>query len=441
MGNFEVKEPQDFDGTTLAGPEDKGRFVEARAGDHIICPFQCDLCHIRNLKGRDPRGIQDEATAALIRQANLDAFWSRAKGTVAKHRTEVRFQLKYGKELDFDTFPALGPYALGDDRGMRQAVGLLRRTKEPGLKKGQTIKYSTARGVRSTHSEVWKASPDSGLGLVFQGERKRYTATINPTEGIWFNKFMDGVDIRMADITKQDRAVSLPIMHALMDSYEADWREGGDNMELNEIGAALFTTITFCSGMRGYETMWTDLAALRAELAHIELTRDYRGVGWPVVGKFKAEGGGTGRHVIPVAATTSSGLPNLRWARRMVEKMETLGRTTGYLFVNTKTERRAECSLYKASIFDKLGEIQSAQPELIEPECEIDEEFGMQRMFRRGFDTECRNRGVKSEDINSMCRWQVEKRRQGRSSARSMLDLYTDYRLAKDMLLRPSQAL
>jgi hypothetical protein len=30
-------------------------------------------------------------------------------------------------------------------------------------------------------------------------------------------------------------------------------------MELNEIEAALFMTITFCSGMRGYETMWTDL--------------------------------------------------------------------------------------------------------------------------------------------------------------------------------------
>jgi hypothetical protein len=41
----------------LAGPEDRGRFIEARAGDHIICPFQCELCHIRNIKGRDPRGV------------------------------------------------------------------------------------------------------------------------------------------------------------------------------------------------------------------------------------------------------------------------------------------------------------------------------------------------------------------------------------------------
>jgi hypothetical protein len=57
--------------------------------------------------------------------------------------------------------------------------------------------------------------------------------------------------------------------------------------------------------MQGYETMWTDLAALCAEIEHIDLTHDhYPGVGWPVVvGKFKAEGGGTGQHVIRIAAT------------------------------------------------------------------------------------------------------------------------------------------
>eukprot|EP00978_Attheya_sp_CCMP212_P035409 scaffold154039_cov29-Attheya_sp.AAC.1 len=100
---------------------------------------------------------------------------------------------------------------------------------------------------------------------------------------------MDGLDVRMADVTKQDRALSVPIMHCLMNMYEKEWQEKGEAMELESIGAALFCTVTFCSGMRGYETIWTDLAALRAEVEHIDLTRDYRGVGWPVVGKFKAE--------------------------------------------------------------------------------------------------------------------------------------------------------
>jgi hypothetical protein len=30
------------------------RFKSGRNGDHLLCPFQCDLCHFRNIQGRDP---------------------------------------------------------------------------------------------------------------------------------------------------------------------------------------------------------------------------------------------------------------------------------------------------------------------------------------------------------------------------------------------------
>eukprot|EP00978_Attheya_sp_CCMP212_P029281 scaffold103541_cov71-Attheya_sp.AAC.1 len=85
---------------------------------------------------------------------------------------------------------------------------------------------------------------------------------------------MDGLDIRMADITKQDRDFSLGIMHTLINKYEADWKEKGEDVDIDEIVAALFLTVTFSSSMKGYETMWNDLATLWAELANIELTRD-----------------------------------------------------------------------------------------------------------------------------------------------------------------------
>jgi hypothetical protein len=28
-----------------------GRFMTARAGDHLMTPFQCELCHFRNIMG------------------------------------------------------------------------------------------------------------------------------------------------------------------------------------------------------------------------------------------------------------------------------------------------------------------------------------------------------------------------------------------------------
>lgn len=33
---------------------DKNKFLSARNGDHLMCPFQCGICHFRNLKVRDP---------------------------------------------------------------------------------------------------------------------------------------------------------------------------------------------------------------------------------------------------------------------------------------------------------------------------------------------------------------------------------------------------
>jgi hypothetical protein len=65
----------------LVNEEDKTRFLRARVGDHVLCPFQCELCHFKNMQGRSSmKGtgvLNDAETIDLIRRANLDAFWSR----------------------------------------------------------------------------------------------------------------------------------------------------------------------------------------------------------------------------------------------------------------------------------------------------------------------------------------------------------------------------
>jgi hypothetical protein len=55
------------------------RFREARAGDHMMTPFQCDVCHFRNIYHRDPdaRILVEAETLEFIRHAILDSFWSR----------------------------------------------------------------------------------------------------------------------------------------------------------------------------------------------------------------------------------------------------------------------------------------------------------------------------------------------------------------------------
>ena len=75
----------DDDGEEMINPGDEKRFMEARAGDHLVTPFQCEVCHFRNIMGRDPMIDINEGDRELMadfRRALLDAFWSQEPTTV-----------------------------------------------------------------------------------------------------------------------------------------------------------------------------------------------------------------------------------------------------------------------------------------------------------------------------------------------------------------------
>ena len=59
--------------------DDPHRFQMARNGDHIMLPFQCDLCHFMQLQRRVPLEPihQDWLLILAIYRVNLDNFWSR----------------------------------------------------------------------------------------------------------------------------------------------------------------------------------------------------------------------------------------------------------------------------------------------------------------------------------------------------------------------------
>ena len=59
-------------------------YLKGRDGDHLMCPFECDTCIFRKLKGRNSKSSSesDKLLLEFIRRANMDAFWSRATSTV-----------------------------------------------------------------------------------------------------------------------------------------------------------------------------------------------------------------------------------------------------------------------------------------------------------------------------------------------------------------------
>ena len=75
--------PQDEEGFDLTIEEDRSRHFIAENGNHLMIPFQCELCHFRNLKGVDPSQRKEVILLIrTIRRANIDVFWLKELGTV-----------------------------------------------------------------------------------------------------------------------------------------------------------------------------------------------------------------------------------------------------------------------------------------------------------------------------------------------------------------------
>jgi hypothetical protein len=129
LGNlpYPVKAQVDEEGELLDSGQ-LGRFMTARAGDHLMTPFQCKLCHFRNIMGWDPvTGEYDGVELfEIMRRANLDAFWEQASSTVGSNlRAGMRSERTTGRLNMLSLTPPMGPFPLKDLLGMSVAIAVL----------------------------------------------------------------------------------------------------------------------------------------------------------------------------------------------------------------------------------------------------------------------------------------------------------------------------
>lgn len=75
-------------------------------------PFECDLCHFRNLAKRNPDmdSPRDLFQLVCIRRAVLDAFWSRRPSTVTLNRRRMWLDYNEARNV-FDIVDPLPPLA------------------------------------------------------------------------------------------------------------------------------------------------------------------------------------------------------------------------------------------------------------------------------------------------------------------------------------------
>ena len=242
----------------------------------------------------------------------------------------------------------------------------------------------------------------------------------------------------MGDVVRQDRAYSIAVLLQLLKMYEKEWQDFGLDMSRESINSAMFLLVTSLGGMRGFEAVWTDLAALRYDVQYCEELEDYSGVAWPVVGRFKNNDGILGCYMIPIAGTTDSGICFFCWTQRFINWLARRGVADGWAFRRENGERTL-ASDYKENIFAKL-EIIQATTSLIDPDCDVWDAYGVQRSGRRFFTTHCTNMGVPPHLIELQARWPTDRADGGeRSVQRTMIHLYSEVRNMKDTLKIPSQ--
>ena len=407
----------------------------------MCIPFQCSSCQSYNIRNRPlvAGDVDSEVFDCLVIRATLDAFWSRSTRTIAGHLREVKLIIKYAGELGAtNPLPRLGPFPLYHHLGMLQAIMVVRRSMEPGVK-NDTVQYSTARQARAAYTLLWEASPEAGSDITLSsGSLKgRYVATCAPSEGRWYQHFNTGICARMGDVVRQDRAYTIEVLLKLVSMYELEWNDLGLAMPMHSLCSCMFLLLSCLGGMRGYEAVWTDLSALNYDLSWCEDREDYSAVSWPIVGRFKSEHGIAGCYMIPIAGTTDHGIEFFRWAQRFVARLTLEGREEGWAFQRTDGSR-AKASDYKDNVFSKLETIQETTT-LIDPLCDVWNDFGIQRSGRRFLNSHATNKGVDPHWIELQMRWSTDRANGVRTVQRSMIHVYSEVRNMKESLIKPSQ--
>ncbi len=109
-----------------------------------------------------------------------------------------------------------------------------------------------------------------------------------PTNSLWFERFSRGCLSRMGQVVKQDMAISLGVMHAMLSLLNEAWKgaQGGrEQSHIANVGA--YISIAFCGSFRGAEVFLVDLFGLKkyAELGPSYGSREY--VIIPLLGRLR----------------------------------------------------------------------------------------------------------------------------------------------------------
>ena len=223
-------------GNVIEEKEDN-RYRKARPGDMLMVPFQCDICHFRNITKRSPLPDkpQDNEVLEYIRRASLDAFWSRETSTVQNNLRLIRRAENSNAELGLPPLvPALGPHPVEDVCGMQAAIAVLIRSLDKGVYE-RFVQWETFRKTRSAIPKTRQASVAGLQDVIGAYEKDRLWISQVPTHTFWFSCFMEGLHRRVGEVVKQDWSIPIQVIKRIDEMLDELWNEATERPTCYEL--------------------------------------------------------------------------------------------------------------------------------------------------------------------------------------------------------------
>ncbi len=426
------------------------RFLKARKGDMLCAQFQCDRCWFVNLKKREPVqvAINDTVLLGYIRRVNLDVFWSKETSTVYSNYLNAIKKKKRSEELKLaPTATARGPWPINDSQGFQVALEMIKQSQFPGKNNESYQQFDSIRKLRGAGLNEYESGRFAMDDFVMVGDGGKILRTnMAPTQSRLFCKFVRGCEKRMGRYVIQNKALDIKILQRIFMNYEFELlsKRTSDKRKRMVTMMMAYLMISFVGALRGSEGLMLEATSLcryinkgnekgQEEEPHVLI---------PLMGRFKNELGE--RNVmLPMVNETASGLQVRNTMENLVRVLKMEGRNKGMpgpalCHSNGRSISRAEIN---REFLTALTKIQSEAPNLIGEDIEVEKSYHIYRSLRRGATSRAASAGLKGPEIERNNRWRKYELNGGSMPNMSMLDLYTDIKLALSSYLLFSSSL
>ena len=417
-------------GKQLRDPSD---FRVGRRGDHILTPFECDLCVFRKLRKTDPekRNPQDKLLLGVIRRMNLDAFWSRASGTVLQNADRAKMGIELSSMLGLQgPYEDTGNYPPHDHCGYEIAAVILMHSRRPGKYSSGYTQYQTIRKHRSTFGNQVRAATQSNTHpLVTVDDKGIYRRIVNDKTGsLWFNRFMIGLHNRMGEISKQNKALSLTLMLRLVSLAEGRYTLAEEDEERNRWSCFLvYSVISYVLSLRGSEGFMIDVESTYRLKDRNDGT--YQTIG--LMGRVKGEVHDR-CHLVPCVWATGSGIRvrDILSRHMKLKQQQDIVKGPAVSDLKGNVLKSTEIDDMLLEIIEEMyDESPDSFPAEIDSKEKLRDGYHCFRTFRRTSDTQALNAGVDGEDIDIVNRWAKKEKAGSRTMSQPMKQHYADFEL------------